>query len=392
MQEVDVLIVGAGPAGSTLSHFLQKAKVDHLLIDKASFPRDKVCGDGITVDVLSNLKKISPELLDRYSQDQDMLPSWGFCFHGPQGQEYRVDLRDKGLKYPPFFTAKRNDFDNFLLKTLPNPEHFLPNCALKGLEREAGNIIARVEHLGQEKEYRCKFVIGAEGEKPVVSRFLGLKHYRKKEHLIGALRVYYKGLKNFHPNQHLEFFFDKEILPGYFWAFPLKNGEANVGLGLVSPEISKRKVNLKKALDQIIAKNPKIAAMFEEAEPLEKPQGWGLPTISTARDIAGENYALIGDAAGMIDPFTGKGIGPGMTSGRLVSEAIINCLEDGSTNLQAYQEHIYRYYKGEMRISYALQKNLKQAWLFKPLIGVLNFGPLLKYAEDRMVSDFNRWT
>lgn len=390
MQEIDVLIVGAGPAGSTLSHFLLKEGIDHLLIDKAGFPRDKICGDGITVDVINVLKRISLELPEKFAKTSDILPSWGFSFHGPKGQDLRVDLKGQ-LPIAPFFTARRTDLDQFLLDELSTHEHFYRECSLKHLERNEKGILATVNHKGESKSFQCKIVIGAEGEKPIVSKLLGLNHYREKEHLIAAIRIYHENVTGFHPNNHLEFFFDKSLLPGYFWAFPLSNNQANVGLGMVSTQISKKKLNLKKMFEEVKSTNPWIRPMFGEAIALETIKGWGLPTITKKRLIAGNNYALIGDAGGIIEPFTGKGIGPGMMSARIASEHIVEALKKKDYNLMDYHEHMYRYYSGEIKTGYALQKSLKNSWILNPVINVANWAPILKYGQDKMVRDFSKW-
>lgn len=390
MQDIDVLIVGAGPAGSTLSHFLLKEGIEHLLIDKSSFPRDKICGDGITVDVINVLKRINPELPQKFANTANILPSWGFSFHGPKGQDLRVDLKDQ-LPIAPFFTARRIDLDQFLIDELPTKEHFYSECSLLGLQRNEKGILAQLNHKGEKKEIQCKIVIGAEGEKPIVTKLLGLDHYREKEHLIAAIRIYHEGVKGFHPNNHLEFFFDKSLLPGYFWAFPLSNNEANVGLGMVSTQISKRKLNLKKMFEQVKSTNILIKPMFEEAVALESIKGWGLPTITKKRLIAGDNYALIGDAGGIIEPFTGKGIGPGMMSARIASEHIAEALKKKEYNLMSYHNHMYRYYSGEIKTGYTLQKSLKNSWVLNPVINIASWAPILKYGQDKMIRDFSKW-
>lgn len=388
----EVCIVGAGPAGATLSHFLSKSKISHVLVDKASFPRDKVCGDGITVDVMHTLKRLDPELLQDFIKDAQMLPSWGFCFHSPGGFELRHDFKDDDLPYAPFFTSRRQDLDNFLVARLGNAYcEFMPGHKVVGITDHGDEMEVSLKSDTGEKSVRCKIVIGAEGEKPIVSRYLGLDHYRAKEHLIGALRVYYKGVKGFHTNNHLEFFFDKRLLPGYFWAFPLSENEANVGLGMVSTAISKRKANLKSLLDEMIRTHPRIAEMFRDAEPLEKPVGWGLPTISPRRRIAGQRYALVGDAAGMIEPFTGKGIGPGMVSARILSEHIQEALTLGNHDLSSYQDHMYRYYKTETRTGYALQRSLKNKAILAAVMRITGSEPFKAWSHSKMSNAWGGW-
>lgn len=392
MQHTDVCIIGAGPAGSSLSHFLSKAKVDHVIIDKAEFPRDKICGDGITVDVLNVLKRIDKQLLEEFAAESEMLPSWGFCFHASNGRELRYDFKDDGFPYAPFYTSRRADLDDFLFRKLPEAHaQILTGTKVTGLERHSDAIEVQYQNKEGKHQLKAKLVIGAEGEKPVVTRYLQLPHYREKRHLIGAMRVYYKNVKNFHPNNHLEFFFDKKLLPGYFWAFPLSNNEANVGLGMVSTAISKKKVNLKKELGDILQSNGRIGSMFAQAEPLENPRGWGLPIITKAREIAGEGFALIGDAAGMIEPFTGKGIGPGMMSARICSEHILEALRDKNYNLKAYEQHMYRYYSGEIKTGYSLQKSLRYPTALNAVIGLSNLSAIKKWSHNKMVREWDKW-
>jgi len=393
MQQVDVLIVGAGPAGSTLSHFLHLSNIEHLLIDKALFPRDKTCGDGLTVDVLNVLKRINPELLALFKEQNEMLPSWGFCFHGPKGQEVRYDFRDAGVPIAPFFTSRRIDLDQFLIDQLPQggSGRFSAATELQGLERNEQGFIAKIKREDTVEFIQCRIVIGAEGEKPVVTRHLGLEHFRKKENLLAAIRVYYKDIKDFHPGNHLEFFFDPAIMPGYLWAFPLTNNEANTGLGMLSADISARKINMKKRFFEVIERNPRIAARFAGAEALEKPQGWGLPTMSKSRVIGGDGYALIGDAGGMIESFTGKGIGPGMMSARIASEFIERAFAEQNFNFEGFHHYMYDYYSSEMKNTYRLQKGLRFPWLVNPIMSMATWSVVERNAKDRMIKEFLRW-
>ncbi len=393
MQKVDVLIVGAGPAGSTLSHFLHKLNIDHLLIDKKSFPRDKICGDGLTVDVLNVLKRISPDLLEKFKHENEMLPSWGFCFHGPKGQQLRYDFKNAGFPIAPFFTSRRIDLDHFLIRELPQngSGRFWHDTELKGLRREGEGFIAELKQVEGNRNLQCKVVIGAEGEKPVVTRYLGLEHFREKENLLAAIRIYYKNLQGFNEGNHLEFFFDKDLIPGYFWTFPLTNNEANTGLGMLSTAIAAQKVNLKKSFEDIIQNNPYLAPRFEGAEAIEKPQGWGLPTMTPKRKIGGEGYALIGDAGGMIEAFTGKGIGPGMMSARIASEYIETAFQKNQFDFSDYHNHMYRYYRNEIKNTYRLQNGLQNIWVLNSVMSLASWSPIQKAARDKMIRDFLKW-
>lgn len=392
LTEAEVCIIGAGPAGATLSHFLSKEGIPHYLVDKASFPRDKICGDGITLDVLNVLERISPDLLYEYIAQDEVLPSWGFCFHAPNGTPIRFDFKEAGFKASPFYSTRRLDLDNFLVERLDSKYcHFLPETTVTNVSYRGKGVEVTVKSINGEKTLKANYVVGAEGEKPIVTRHLGLEHYREKQHLIGAIRVYYKNIKGFHENNHLEFFFNKNLLPGYFWVFPLSENEANVGLGMVSTKIAAKKLNLKKMLFEEIENHPRLQEMFEGAEAITKPQGWGLPILTKKRPIAGNRYLLIGDAAGMIEPFTGKGIGPGMMSARIASEHLVDAIKGKELDLMLYQSHMYRYYKTETRTGYTLQKSLQYPIAWNTMAYLANLSFAHKKIHKAMVDGWSKW-
>ena len=176
------------------------------------------------------------------------------------------------------------------------------------------------------------------------------------EHTVVALRCYYKNVKDL--TDQIELHYIDEVIPGYFWIFPAENGFANIGIGMLHKYIKKKKVDLKKALSNAL-KSPYFKERFNHAIPVEKPAGWNLPVGSKHRKIYGNGFLLLGDAAGIIDPFTGEGIGNALFSAKCaintVSEAIR--VNDFSENmLSRYDRELWDAIGDELKVSTKLQK------------------------------------
>ncbi len=146
-----VLIVGAGPAGTAASLFLSQRKIPHIILDKSSFPRDKICGDGLTIEVMHHLKLLNPDYLRELSETAEFLPSWGAKAIAPNGREMFLEFEENNLPYAPFYTSKRLNFDEFLLSKLSGEyvQVFL-ETEVKSLERREGKIYVKAERKGGE--------------------------------------------------------------------------------------------------------------------------------------------------------------------------------------------------------------------------------------------------
>jgi flavin-dependent dehydrogenase len=215
-----------------------------------------------------------------------------------------------------------------------------------------------------------KIIVGAEGDRSMVAKKLS-SIQKEDDHYCAGLRAYYKGVTGFHEKNFIELHFLKELLPGYLWIFPLPNGEANVGVGMLSSEVSKRKINLKKVMLESITNNPTISNRFASAKLEGEIRGWGLPLGSKKRKISGNHFLLLGDAASLIDPFTGEGIGNAMVSGMIASRHLAAALEAGRFDqnfFKAYDEEIYKSLWSELKLSHTLQKLSKYSWLFNYVV------------------------
>jgi menaquinone-9 beta-reductase len=364
----DIVIIGAGPAGATAAWHLLGNGLRIALVDKSTFPRDKICGDALSGNTLYELKKLEEKGLDlSFMQIKDLaFPVEGLSFFSPKG--YRLDLfRDTDesdvhpkLKYPGF-VSKRIDFDNFLIAPLiKHPDcTVIENCEVKQFDFTG----EKVEISCGDRKIAASMVIAADGANSILAR----ESWRKKidrNHYSAGLRQYYSNV-NFEGSRPLiELHFLPEILPGYFWIFPLPDNKANIGIGMLASALQKREINLKDELSKII-QHPKFSSRFQHAEALEPPKGFGLPLGSRKSKVSGDRYLLIGDAASLIDPFTGEGIGYAMCSGRLAAEYLLT--NWGKSNLSSnkhFDDLLWQKIGDEIQTAYSIQKLLRYPWLF----------------------------
>lgn len=354
VENFDVIIVGGGPAGSSCALSLSDSRLKILLIEKAEFPRDKICGDALTLDVINQLPKLSEQLYRDFDLNATKLPTSGVRLFSPDLTCIDLPFIYSGEPKQGFVFA-REHFDNLLfqhVKKLLNVQ-VRENCDARTITRSNDGIIVET-NTGT---YHGLMIVGADGANSVVDQLMEKRPIDRRHHSAG-LRIYYEGVEGFN-NQYIELYFFKNILPGYLWVFPMHGNKANVGIGVLSSKVSKQRINLRDILNQLITTHPVLEKKFRNARPLEKPKGHGLPLGSKKRKISGERFLLTGDAAGLIDPFTGEGIGNAIRSGRVAADHIINCFDRqnfSSRFNKSYDDEIYRRTWNELRTSRALQR------------------------------------
>jgi len=222
--------------------------------------------------------------------------------------------------------------------------------------------------------FSAKVIAGADGAQSVVARQLG-SFKPDRQHFSAGLRIYYEGITSFQESHFIELHFFRDVLPGYLWIFPLANNRANVGIGMLSSVVSKKKINLKTILKVLIENNPHLNDRFKNAKPLEVAKGYGLPLGSRKRKISGDRFLLLGDAASLIDPFTGEGIGNAIRSGRVAADHIMEAfrLDDFSASFNSsYDREIYKRMWPELKMSRALQNLCRYPRLFNTIVRKAN--------------------
>lgn len=404
----DVCIIGGGPGGCSAALKLAQHGVSVVLVEKAVFPRDKVCGDALSGKVMRVLERLDPALSAAVKADAAAMPSWGVTFVAPSGRALRVPFsRNTGPGEAPGAILPRTHFDHLLFRQAKNTPGVtvLEGAEAKRFERVGDGWRVRVSGslVGdgpprslttdnhEPTTLYSRLLIDASGANSPFARHHAALPMEPKHHAAGV-RAYYSGVRELDPQGFIELIFLKELLPGYLWVFPLPYGRANVGLGLRSDVVRKRRVDLKALLVQLVTTHPQLKDRFVEARMEGSVQGMGLPLASKRRPLSGDGYLLVGDAGHLIDPFTGEGIGHAMISGVHAADVAHEMLTRTGVTAGAakqYDERVWKRLGKEVAISTRLQRMADKAWLFDFVVDRANKNPALADTISSMFTDLD---
>lgn len=326
----DVIIVGAGPAGSTAAIYLARAGVDVLLLEKSVFPRDKVCGDGLTPRGTKQLLALGVDV-----SGDDWLRNKGLRV---VGGGTRLELPWPVLQdYPDFGLVRpRRDFDQMLADMAVKAGarlHVGTNVTGPIRDERTGRVVgvaAKTEN--GPLSFHAPLVVAADGVSARIALGMGINKRDDRPLGVAVRRYYNAPLKtnDDYLESHLELWdrsnpADPKLLPGYGWIFGLGDGTVNVGLGMLNSSKAFGKTDYRKLLKTWLDGTPEEWGLREE-NAIGGIGGAGLPMGFNRTPHYTDGLVLLGDAGGSVNPFNGEGIAYAMESAAMASEAILQAL------------------------------------------------------------------
>ena len=331
-ETADVIVVGAGPGGSSVAAYLAMAGLDVLLLEKTHFPREKVCGDGLTPRAVRELVSLGIPL----PEDDGWIKNKGLRIIGG-GMRLQLDWPDNA-SFPPYGLVRtRQDFDDILARhAVTQGAHLREGVNVVAPVRGSNGHIIGVEAkemgengraTGATLSYRAPLVIAADGNSSRLSLAMG-REKREDRPMGVAVRAYYTSPR--HDDDYLESWLElwsrdaqgkRVLLPGYGWIFGVGDGTSNVGLGILNTSSAFGKTDYKEVMRQWVATMPDEWTYNEET--ITGPiKGAALPMGFNRQPHYADGLLLVGDAGGMVNPFNGEGIAYAMESARLAAEVV----------------------------------------------------------------------
>jgi menaquinone-9 beta-reductase len=394
--DADVIVVGAGPSGSTTAYYLAQAGLNVLLIEKSRFPRDKVCGDGLTPRAVKSLVAMGIDV----SAEAGWLRNKGLRV---VGGGRRLELPWPELSsYPGYGLVRtRASLDEMLARRAQTAgAKLLEGTAVTGplldddgqltgvtveAEAEAGALekskstASDVERtVASPATFRARAVVAADGNSSRLSVAMGLR--KRDDRPLGvAVRTYYTSPR--HDDDYLESWLDlwdgDRLLPGYGWIFGMGDGTSNVGLGLLNTSAAFGNTDYRALLKRWLRSMPEEWGYVEENR-TEPVRGAALPMGFNRTPHYHRGLLLAGDAAGMVNPFNGEGIAYAMESGEILARVIAQAL---ARPTRAETERVLRGYPDALQDAYGRYYTLGRA--FVELIGRPK---LMRYATSAGMS------
>ena len=359
----DVIIAGAGPGGSSLAAWLGRKGVSTLLLDRAHFPRDKVCGDGLTPKALYWLEALG--CVDEVLDQSNSYLTHGDVFIG--GVHVLTGAFPQSGPYPGFsILLERKKLDQILVRhAVRCGARFRPGCQVKRLTWDPDGVRVEASSDGTPVSFKAKVVVGADGANSIVSRAIGNRIMDGATAV--SMRGYFENVRV--RGSKIRLYFDEEFFPGYGWLFVDDAGKANVGIGYVFDENFPLRIKLKTVFERFLASD--LKGPLARARPLGKAKG-GWACYYKPSKMTADRVLLVGDAANLADPINGGGIHMAMESAYAAAQVLPQALQEGdlsAASLRRYEQswdaiNEPDWRTGDLLLTIARNPNLRELYLY----------------------------
>jgi geranylgeranyl reductase family protein len=347
LKVVDVIVVGAGPAGSALATLLGRDGYDVLLLEKARFPRDKVCGDLVSSKGLKFLADLGC---------YDEIATRGYF----PIRESLVFLDDRLLSrgelphlpgHPPCSHAiPRVELDDVVFRCAAKAGvTTIEGCAVQGVESSPSGVVVDAVVGGRRFRFFGRLVVGADGAASIVARSTG-HEVRDPRYVQLAIRAYCEGL----PFERASLLFAEEFFPGYAWIFPITATRANIGVGMVKESVQRGGIRLRLFYERLVAFLRRQAEELGVEIEISRPAGWPIKTYGGAKRNFFEHGLLIGEAGCFVDPISGEGIPLAFETASMAADTIRGAFasgEFGAAALAGYERRWRSAYDADLAVS-----------------------------------------
>ena len=324
--DADIAIVGAGPAGAAAACHFARAGFRVVVFDQRRFPRDKVCGDFVGPAALEELDRLGLLSLQIF-QDATRIRNGALYVNGDNlvaGPFPHIgNLRNYGLCIPRMLLD-----DAIVRAAMASGAKLIEEARVEGYETDQSGVTVFYQQGDCHNRLQSRLLIGADGSSSLVSRTLRGSKAPRRDRIV-AVRAYFEGVQG--PADEGDLYINSSCFPGYYWLFPTGSDTANVGIGMpLEAWTATKHRQLSQVLAHLIASDPAIHSRLAKAKIRDKIAGWPLIVFNPRLPIIANRVALIGDAAGLINPLSGEGIQYALRSARWCAETLLDALSRDS--------------------------------------------------------------
>ncbi|RYG42894.1 MAG: geranylgeranyl reductase family protein [Chitinophagaceae bacterium] len=363
--DCDVLIAGGGPAGSGLAFHLASQGYKVIVAEAETFPRDKVCGDGVSPIALAELHSMGITQTKKFESTNEIKQVGLFI----KNDKVMIDLsRPDHLPFHAHIIP-RIELDQWIYSAAKAAgADYLEETRVTSIEILPGVAVATLKQGSKKIRLKAKMIVGADGSRSTIARQINGSKPDNEFQLVG-LRAYYENVNG--PSDRVDIYFSEESFPGIFWMFPKGPAGANIGMAMVSKTLPVKSMDVKQLLINHIAKNKDIRERIGEGKIDGKIMGWPITFYNNRTKITGDRLLLAGDAAGLINPLSGDGIQYALLSARWAAETISRCLaknDFSATALHSYRQRIdrelgYDFALSNLLVQFPRNKSFSKLWM-----------------------------